>query len=201
MPLMGYRAYARHRGVTLAGVQKAIASGRISTVLVGDKPRIDSDQADRDWTLRTDPAAQSLLYSAGPPAASASERAAPRTELPDPDDDGDAATEDTATVEYRTHRAERERIRKEREQLELDELRGSLIRLEDAKRLAFTSYRALRDVALAVPARVANQVAGMTDAWEIEQHLEHQLSEAFRQFNPGQFLAADDEDERDDETG
>lgn len=193
---MGYRAYARHRGVRLSAVQKAITTGRIGTVLVGDKPRIDSDQADRDWTLRTDPAAQSLLYSAGPKG----------TQRQDQQNDGEdgpetSTPEDTATAEYRTHRAEREGIRKEREQLELDELRGSLIRLDDAKRLAFTSFRALRDVALTVPARVANQVAGMSDAWEIEQHLERHLSEAFKQFNPGQFLAADDEDEGDDEAG
>lgn len=207
MPLMGYRAYARHRGVTLAAVQKAIQTGRIATVMVGNAPKIDSDQADRDWLAKTDPAAQSLLYSAG--RQSVLGAAAVNAQPPeDRDDDSPGANdkppadpEDQSTAEYRLHRAQRERIRKEREQLELDELKGSLIRLEDAKRLAFTSFRGLRDVVLTVPARVANHCAGMADAFEIEQLLEQHLAEAFRQFNPGQFLAADDEDESDDDAG
>ena len=46
MPVLGLRAYARHRGVSLTAVQKAIHSGRIPTTADG---KIDSDRADAEW--------------------------------------------------------------------------------------------------------------------------------------------------------
>lgn len=48
---MGLRAYARHRGVTLAAVQKAIRSSRIKRRRDG---KIDADLADVMWEANTD---------------------------------------------------------------------------------------------------------------------------------------------------
>jgi len=50
MAVVSQRAYARHRGVSLAAVQKAIKQGRIRTVAEG---KIDVQQADRDWERNT----------------------------------------------------------------------------------------------------------------------------------------------------
>jgi len=50
MALVSQRAYARHRGVSLAAVQKAIKLGRIRTTADG---KIDVEQADRDWERNT----------------------------------------------------------------------------------------------------------------------------------------------------
>ena len=47
--LMSQRAYARHRGVTLAAVQKAIKSARISTI----DGKIDPAVADIQWARNT----------------------------------------------------------------------------------------------------------------------------------------------------
>ena len=47
---MSQRAYARHRGVALSAVQKAIETGRISTLPDG---QIDSEQADVEWEQNT----------------------------------------------------------------------------------------------------------------------------------------------------
>jgi hypothetical protein len=52
MPLLSLRGYARHRGVSLAAVQKAIKAGRIVTMADG---QIDSAQADAKWEMRTRP--------------------------------------------------------------------------------------------------------------------------------------------------
>jgi len=49
---MTQRAYARHRGVTHAAVQKAIAAGRITVEKGGT---IDAAKADRDWSATTEP--------------------------------------------------------------------------------------------------------------------------------------------------
>ena len=50
MAILSQRAYARHRGVALSAVQKAIETGRISAQADG---RIDSEQADVDWEQNT----------------------------------------------------------------------------------------------------------------------------------------------------
>ena len=49
MSVLSLRAYARHRGVSLAAVQKAIRYGRIQVVDGG----IDPAQADADWVRNT----------------------------------------------------------------------------------------------------------------------------------------------------
>ena len=46
---MGYREYARHRGVTLSVVQNAIKKGRIKATTVGKRKKIEAEQADVDW--------------------------------------------------------------------------------------------------------------------------------------------------------
>src|SRR4051794_26411293 len=50
MALLSQRAYAKHRGMALSAVQKAINSGRISTLPDG---RIDADLADHEWEANT----------------------------------------------------------------------------------------------------------------------------------------------------
>jgi hypothetical protein len=49
---MSLRAYARHRGVSLRAVQKAIASGRIAARADG---RLDAATADANWARNTAP--------------------------------------------------------------------------------------------------------------------------------------------------
>ncbi len=51
MAIMGVREYARHRSTGHSTVQKAIDSGRISTLPNG---KIDSDVADREWRENTE---------------------------------------------------------------------------------------------------------------------------------------------------
>ena len=52
---MGLREYSRHRGVSLAAVQKAILYERIQR---GPDGKIESEVADRAWAANTDPAMQ-----------------------------------------------------------------------------------------------------------------------------------------------
>ena len=49
------RAYAAQRGVSEAAVRKAIATGRITTLVDGT---IDPDRADSEWGAQTNPAKQ-----------------------------------------------------------------------------------------------------------------------------------------------
>lgn len=60
MPLVSIRAYAKHRGVSLHAVQKAIRSRRIQLV----DGRIEVEQADLEWARNTRPRREPLSYSA-----------------------------------------------------------------------------------------------------------------------------------------
>lgn len=190
---MGFREYARHRKVTLRAVQKAIEAGRITTVGEGAKRKIDADQADRDWRVNTDPAAQSLLYSAGPEAAAESGPSAPPSAA-EPDDEPAPADQ---TSEYRLERAKRERIRREREELELEELRGNYLPLADAELVVFTAFRTLRDAMLQVGTRIKDRCAAAADPFMVEQIIEAEVAATFARFDPSKMLqaTADDDEE------
>lgn len=195
MALMGFREYARHRNVTLRAVQKAVESGRIRTVGEGRDRKIDADQADRDWREQTDPAKQSLLNAAGSqlPQGQASTAAAAG-------DDGEDGPKADDTAEYRAARAKREQVRLAKEQLELEQLRGTLVDVAEAKRLVFTAFRTLRDAVLNVPSRVKDHCAAEQDALRVEQLIEAELEAALGAFKPDHAMRdADDEDEDSDD--
>ena len=212
MALMGFREYARHRQVTLRAVQKAIEAGRIATVGEAPARKIDSDQADRDWRANTDPAAQSLLYSAGPaattagasnttPEAEAGMAAGPGTAANAVPGITEAETEDEPapadqTSEYRAERAMRERIRRQRDEIELDELRGSVVPLADAELTVFTAFRTLRDSLLQVATRIKDRCAATSDPFMVEQIIEAEIAASFARFDPAKMLqpVLDDED-------
>jgi len=108
------------------------------------------------------------------------------------------------TEAYRIARSDREHIRRDREQIELDQLRGSLIALEDAKRLAFTSFRLLRDALLNIPARIKDQIAAEHDPLVIEHVIESEIAGALSSFRSERVLAdtatgGDDDDDREDD--
>lgn len=207
MAMMGLREYSRHRGCALRAVQKAIEAGRIRLVDTPAGKKVDSDQADRDWVLNTDPAKQSLLHSPGPqlgqaalPLASAP---APGGEAPAPaatpggEEAGEGAIADEHSPAFRKARAEQMEIRVSRERIELEQLRGSLIGLDEAKRLAYTAFRSLRDAVLNVPARIKDQCAAETDSFKIEQIIDAELSAALQSFNPARVLVEATEDDAD----
>lgn len=137
------------------------------------------------------------------PATLAAAAAADVPPAPDLVDQADAAAPPPATPAdteaYRAARSDREQIRRAREQIELDQLRGSLIALEDAKRLAFTSFRLLRDALLNIPARVKDQVAAETDPLLIEHLIEAEISGALSGFRPDRVLVDTAGDADDDE--
>lgn len=122
------------------------------------------------------------------PGDGAGHLAAPGRQQPDPSPlaGGVQAPEDTPepgdTALYRQERAQREQIRREREQLELDEMKGKLVSVDEASRCAFTAFRALRDAVLNVPARIAPQLAAESDQFAVEQLLDAELTAALTAF-------------------
>jgi hypothetical protein len=193
MAKLGQRAFARHIGVTLRAVQKAITSGRIGIDAEG---KIDAETATAAWRRNTDESKKSFADLARSNRATAADDtelpADPDdTELPaDPDDaelpaDPDAADfpagapkDDPSLASYRASRAAREATRHERELIELGKLRGSLIDLSEAQRVGYTAFRAMRDAVLNVPVRVKDLIAAESDPARVERMLEDELTSA-----------------------
>lgn len=133
-----------------------------------------------------------------PSAASAPAAPPPITSLPPalpplPEEDEEPAPTDTD--EYRRARTAREKLRLQREQMDFDQARGLLIDASEAARMAYTTFRALRDAVFNVPARVAPQCASETDAHRIEAVIDAELVAAFNRVNPERLLTETDADD------
>jgi hypothetical protein len=198
--LMGYREYARHRGVTLGAVQKAIRDGRIQ---ITDGKKIDSDAADRDWENNTDASrvAVNALTQRAPqmqfeiPAAAPVSRnggGAGSAAVPEPDE---VAGTDRVANEYREHRSTRERYQALKQQLEYEQAVGQLINVDEAKRVVYTSFRAVRDAVMNVPARTKDLLAVETDPLACELLLERELAAALAGIDVNKLLQDQDTDE------
>lgn len=199
---MGYRQYARHRGVTLGAVQKAIRDGRI---FVNENGKIDSEIADRDWAANTDSSRVSMTVTEPPVRAPVQQSIA----LQPPDQaqqtmppagadkgEGDEVTgSDRVASEYREHRTTREQFQALKQKLEYEQLVGSLINVEDAKRIAYTAFRSLRDAVMNVAPRIKDQIAAMTDPHEVEQVLERELAAALSGIDTSKLLTDQDQGE------
>lgn len=186
--LMGYREYARHRGVSLGAVQKALRAGRINANV--DK-KIDAAVADREWDVNTDASriAVSAVEVATPLAQKEISFAAPAGEEADKPAAEELTGSDKSASEYRENRSKREYYVAAKHQLEYEQLLGQLINVDDAKRIAFTSFRAIRDSVLNVAARIKDQLAAETDPHVCEELLDRELSAALASVDVGQLVA------------
>ena len=193
MALMGYREYSRHAGVTLRAVQKAIEAGHIK---VQDGKKIDSDQADRDWrnSGEIQRSIVSITESERRPAPPAVVRNVGARSDGDLVDDEPAEGEgDATTREYRAHRADREKYSALKQKLEYEQLAGELIPVEDAKRIASTTFRGIRDSVLNVPARLKDQLAALDDPHACERLVESALAAALASIDIGKLLQEQDD--------
>lgn len=146
--------------------------------------RIDRPAPSRDTSAAADSglATTAGAGGAGAPPASSDDAA---DDAPLPDD----------TVDYRKARTEREQIRRDRERMELDRERGRLVDATEAARMAFTAFRALRDQAFNMAARLSPQLAVETDPLRIEQLIDAELTGVFGQFDEARLLKEPEEDD------
>ena len=145
---MSLRAYARHRGVALSAVQKAIASGRIHPEPDG---RIDPIKADAQWDrhTRTSQPSTAKVTTARPPAA------------PPP---MPQANDDTRGVDYHKARAVRETYSARLAKLEFEERTGKLISKDEVDIKYFQLARQLRDRMQQIPRKVAPEIVALVVA-------------------------------------
>jgi hypothetical protein len=158
MAILSQRGYARLRGVALSAVQKAVSTGRISTMADG---RIDSAVADGEWQANT---------KARPPAI---RRHA--------EDDGDAF----GAAQYTKARAVREHYQARLAKIEYEERVGSLVQKDEVQIAAFNKFRQFRDAMLNIPDRVAAMLAAETVEAKCYEILATEIRKALNEFADG----------------
>ena len=189
---MTFAAFAREQGVDEKAVRKAAASGRLSAAVLGKSAtgrRVvisDPAAARREWVENAGqarlevpapaaavaleaPAADSLearLAAVRAQRAAAAAVAAPAGEAPR----GGAKV---GTLMEAQRRVTLERGRKLK--MENDRRSGELIEVAVAAREAFEASRIIREAVLNLPARVAAELAGLTDAGAVYLRLDEEL--------------------------
>ena len=150
---MSLRAYARHRGVALSAVQKAIASGRIHPEPDGS---IDPIKADAQWDRHTRTAQPTTprVTTARPPPVSQ-----PAAPPPMPQ-----ASDDARGVDYHKARAVRETYSARLAKLEFEERTGKLISKDEVDIKYFQLARQLRDRMQQIPRKVAPEIVALVVA-------------------------------------
>jgi hypothetical protein len=159
MAIMSQRAYARHRGVAVRAVQKAIESGRISTLPTGE---IDSEIADREWARNT--------RRFAPPVASGLKQ------------DDEPESEPFGASQYTKARAVREHYQARLAKLEYEEKVGRLVSKDEVQVAAFNKFRQFRDAMLNIPDRVAAMLAAESDPAKCYEILATEIRKALNEF-------------------
>ena len=157
MAILSQRAYARQRGVALSAVQKAIDTGRISTLPDG---RIDSEQADVEWEQNTTQHA--------PPVAKRGQ------------DEDDVSI--FGASQYTKARAVREHYQARLAKIEYEVRVGKLVPKDEVQVAAFNKFRQFRDHMLNIPDRVAAVVAAETEAAKCYEVLATEVRRALNEF-------------------
>ena len=195
MEPVSLRAYARHRGVSLRAVQKAIQAGRIEKTPAG---KIDVQIADTQWDRRTaprpiianqprNPQKQEAVPADGRQPAEPNHTpnavADPRMDLPRGDLPG------ASGVDYSRARAVRENYLARMSKLDFEERSGKLISRDEVQVAAFNKFRTFRDGMLNLPDRLAAILAAEADPTKVHEILATEIRKALVGF-------ADDTDSR-----
>ncbi|MBF0584698.1 MAG: hypothetical protein HQL80_10775 [Magnetococcales bacterium] len=148
------RGYAKHRGVSLASVQKAIISGRITRELDGT---IDQEKCDRMWNENTNPTHHCAKVGTG-------------------------AVEGVA-LSIGNERALLVRAQRERVETQNAKILGELVSRKQVEADLFEENRRVRDRLQGIPVRVAPLIASMTDMDAIQKLLSQEIYDALMELS------------------
>ncbi len=174
MAVLSLRAYAKHRGVSLKAVQKAIASGRITTTADG---KIDVARADDEWQRNTTPKQRPVSTPRPTPAP-----APAPVPIAIADDQPRADPPAVGGLDYAKARAIREQYNARLAKIEYEERIGKLLSRDEIQVAAFNKYRTFRDLFLSMPDRLAAMLAAETDPVKVHAILLADIRRTLNEF-------------------
>lgn len=210
--LVSQRKYAQHRGVALSAVQKAIASGRIK--LHNGKVDVEEADRDWQENTRAgilkrgvskvqQLEAMSAAQAAPKPKKQADppprKRGRPRKQAVEDEDEEFDAPHDSGDDERpkfgkKPPKSPRniqeellwsEHYDREKKRLLVEQKRGALVPAHDVEKQWFQLCRNARDLLLAIPGQICDQLASEMDAQEVHRKLEAALVAALEELAAG----------------
>ena len=175
MEALSLRGYAKHRGVSLKGVQKALASGRITKREDG---LIDPEASDLNWARNTGPRPQPSHKSA---TASPHHNVQHHAEVP-ARESGDPNKIETG-LEYSRARAVRESYLARLTKIDFEERSGKLVSRDEVQIAAFNKFRQFRDRMLNIPDRLAAEAAAESDSSRVHELIAIEIRKALLEFS------------------
>jgi hypothetical protein len=175
--LISQREYARRHGISHVAVQRAVNSGRISTV----GGRIDPDRADREWRENTDQSKPRNRITGEPRHARAPDEPSQPMDL-----DGVGEDRGGAAAGYARARVAREFYMAQLAKLLLERRREKLVRADEVRLAAFQMDREVRERLRAFPARATAAIGATRDADEIRRILEEEVDRTCREIAYGE---------------
>jgi hypothetical protein len=163
--------YARHRNCYPRAVEAALAAGRITR---GADGLIDSDQADLDWSKHTNPIKAAAAKRNGA-AGQAMRKELSRKPAESAGTPAKPAATATDLADYAKARAEREHYQAELARLSLGQKQEKLISREEWTSAETAFMRTLRDSLLAIPDRMADELAAEGNAVRVREMLSGEL--------------------------
>lgn len=158
MTLLSMRAYAKHRGVSVEAVSKAVKRGRISTI---DGPKgerkIDPAVADREWEENSD---------------QSKSREEP-VDSPQP-------TSKKGIPSYQESRAIREAYQARLAKIEYEERSGRLVDGSKVNQDAFKAARSVRNSLLSLPDRISAELAAERDQFKVRKRLDEEIRQSLQ---------------------
>jgi hypothetical protein len=188
MPLMSLRQYAKHRGVSLAAVQKAIATGRINIAKEEQQGKntlkfVNSIDADVAWQNNTDPTQQrtatrkdkglneNLSPYSPTPSSDDSEQITLFPDPPKTSQGGGTSKNGSGTYGemYNKARAVREMWEAKNAEIEHKKKLNQLVDVDDVKTQLFRLSSDIKQNILTVPSRISPIIYSLVVAY-IEEY-------------------------------
>jgi hypothetical protein len=184
MAQMSFRAYAKHRGVSVNAVSKAVKAGRITAEVNKDGKRwINAEKADKQWAENTSGRKDEIVAApvkpatARAPAAKPAHKAAPAAEEPEEEaPEGEQPEQKKNT--YAFSRGIREGFMAKLARLEFEEKAGRLVPADKVKIDAYKIGRTVRDSILNVADQLSHDLAAEGDPHKIHIMLTTELRKA-----------------------
>jgi hypothetical protein len=188
------REFAKTRGCSHVAVHKAIKSGRVTAVVRGSGGRITGvfpAAASAQWAAGTDVEQQHRGAAGGVRTTVYSERIRNGDLLTQQDDTVEPAPVEVPAAErpadvkagYAAQQAEHARLKAELTRLQLAERTGELVRADAVQRQAFTEARRLRDRLLALPDRLAADLAAEHNTAVVHARLTRELRQVLEELS------------------
>jgi hypothetical protein len=178
---MTLRAYARHRGVSLRAVQKALKSGRISTREDG---RLDAEASDANWARNTAPRPQppSTPAAAKPAKTPAAAHQSVHHNSDTPRREPTEPLKVESGLEYSKARAVRETYLARLAKIDFEERTAKLVSSDEVQVAAFNRFRQFRDGMLNIPDRLAAVLAAESQPRRVHELLTTEIRKALMEF-------------------